>query len=291
MKSIAAVVFQLLQRKALPRRTLRTAAAVAALLAGVAAAPARAHDTWLLPDQVKATAGGSATFAMTSGMAFPAEDSAIDADRLTRSGVRLAGAQQAFARLDGSEHALKLTAPLERPGVATVWVELRPRTMELTPDQVAHYVEEVGAPPEVLARWQATPEPRRWREAYRKHAKTFVRVGQPSGDRSWAEPVGSPVELVPEHDPTALVAGGDLTVRLLRDGAPATGANVALVRAGEEQAVVRATDAEGKVTFSLPHGGWYLLKSTYLRPAAAGELDWEADFATLTFEVASDGGR
>jgi uncharacterized GH25 family protein len=271
---------------------LRRTAAVAALLAAVAAAPAWAHDTWLLPAQAKARAGGPVTFAMTSGMAFPAEDAAIDADRVARSGVRLAGAQQPFARLDASEHALKLTAPLERPGIATVWVELRPRTIELKPDQVAHYVEEVGAPPDVLARWQATPEPRRWREAYRKHAKTFVRVAEPpAGDRSWAEPVGSPAELVPEQDPTALVAGGELTVRLLRDGAPATGANVALVRAGEEQAVVRATNAEGKVTFSLPRGGWYLLKSTYLRPAAGGELDWEADFATLTFEVASDGGR
>ena len=264
---------------------LRRAGAVAALLASVAAAPARAHDTWLLPAQAKAAAGGSVTFAMTSGMAFPAEDTAIDADRVARSGLRLAGAQQPFARLDGSEHALKLTAPLERPGVATVWVELRPRTIELTADQVAHYVEEVGAPPEVLARWQATPEPRRWREAYRKHAKTFVRVGEPAGDRTWAESVGSPVELVPEQDPTALAAGGELTVRLLRDSAAAAGANVALVRAGEEQAVVRATDAEGRVTFSLPRAGWYLLKSTYLRPAAGGDLDWEAVFATLTFEV------
>ena len=261
------------------------AAALTVAVAALGTAPARAHDTWLLPDQPKVDAGQPVTFAITSGMAFPAEETAIDDERVARSAVRLAGAQEPFAGQREGERALHLSVVLARTGIATAWVELRPRSIELTPDQVSHYVEEIGAPAEVLARWQAMPEPRRWREAYRKHTKTFVRVGEAAEDRSWSEPVGSPVELVPEQDPTALTAGDELTILLLRGGAPAAGANVALVHAGGERAVVRATDAGGRVTFPLARAGWYLIRSTHLRPADAADLEWEADFATLTVRV------
>ena len=272
-------------------RALPRLVGVASLAAAALAIPAWAHDTWLLPRHGQVKPGRSVDFSMTSGMAFPKDESAIDADRVARGGVRLGGVTEDFDRRQEGRRALRLRAALERPGIATVWLELKPRTIELTAEQVAHYVEEIGAGPAVLARWETMPEPRRWREAYRKHVKSFVRVGEPGDDRSWAEPVGSPLELVPEQDPTALRPGSELRLRLLRGGAPAAGASVALVRAGEERAVVRTTDAEGRAAFPLPRAGWYLVRSTDLRPAVTGELEWEADFATLTVEVKESQGR
>ena len=44
--------------------------------------------------------------------------------------------------------------------------------------------------------------------------KTFVRVGESGADRSWEQPVGIALEIVPAKDPTALRAGDELTVRL-----------------------------------------------------------------------------
>jgi hypothetical protein len=259
--------------------------------AAVLAIPVWAHDTWLLPRHGQVEAGESADFSMTSGMAFPENETAIDPDRIARSGVRLGGTTAGFDAPRPGEHALVLSAALRRRGVATVWAETKPRTIDLDADDVAHYLEEIGALAAVLARWQAAPEPRRWRESYRKHVKSFVRVGDPGEDRSWAEPVGSALELVPERDPTALGAGDELGLRLLRSGAPAAGATVALVRAGEQGAVMRTADAEGKVTFALPAAGWYLARATDLRPATGPDLDWESDFATLTLEVKEHRGR
>jgi hypothetical protein len=151
-------------------------------LAGVAW-PLRAHDTWLLPAQARVQPRTSVSLGITSGMDFPKDESAIAADRVGRSGVRLGGAERPFARKEEGEHALRLTVELTRPGIATAWVELKPRTIDLTPDDVAHYLEEIGAPAAVLSRWQAMPEPRRWRESYRKHVKSFVRVGDGPSDR------------------------------------------------------------------------------------------------------------
>ena len=50
-------------------------ALTAALWLSLAAGPARAHDTWLLPAAAQAKPGMSLALAMTSGMAFPHEES------------------------------------------------------------------------------------------------------------------------------------------------------------------------------------------------------------------------
>jgi uncharacterized GH25 family protein len=273
-----------LRSGSLPNGLMVAAVALAGMV-GPASSPAQAHDTWLLPAQARVDPGASVMLGMTSGMDFPQDESAIDADRVDRSGVRVGGSDGDFSRRDAGEHSLRLAVELPRAGVATAWIDLKPRTIDLTPGDVAHYLDEIGAPPAVLARWQAMPEPRRWRESYRKHVKTFVRVGDGAGDRSWAEPVGSALELVPEVDPTALRTGNTLNVRLLRDGAPAAGLTVAVVRAGDSTAVHRQTGADGRASFPLEREGWYLVRSTDVRPATAKDLDWESDFATLTLEV------
>ena len=274
-------------RSRTPQLRRRTAAIAAALALGwLAAGSGRAHDTWLLPAQSTAAPGKPLALAMTSGMAFPQEETAIAATRVARSGARLGGGEGPLASKDG-DSALAFTAELGQAGIATLFVELHPRTLDLTPEDVTHYLEEIGAPAAVVARWQATPEPRRWRESYRKNVKTFVRVGEPGEDRSWERPVGSPLELVPAQDPTALHAGDRLAVRLLRDGAPAAGVTVGLVRAGDPAGTNLLTGADGSATFALEREGWYLLRATDLRPASGKDLDWESDFATLTLEVKS----
>jgi uncharacterized GH25 family protein len=268
------------------RRGRAFAAIAAVVLLAFAARPARAHDTWLLPTRSHVEAGGPLTLAMTSGMAFPQSETAIDADRIARSGVRLGGKDSAFAGRQEGEQSLQLTtADQPQTGLATVWIVLKPRTLELTAEDVQHYLEEIGSPPAVVARWQAMPEPRRWRESYRKNVKTFVRVGEGIDDATWAQPVGAPLELVPENDPTSLRAGDKLTFLLLRNGQPAPGIAIGLVRAGETTATNQETDARGRTTFTLDRGGWYLARVTDLRPATGKDLDWESDFATLTFEV------
>jgi uncharacterized GH25 family protein len=272
-------------RQSSPRRSghARSVAGVLALV--LAAAPTAAHDTWLLPARSRVEPGQTLALAMTSGMAFPHDESPIGAERVAKSGVRLAGSQGELAAGHEGEQALQLRAELSPAGIATLWLELRPRTLELTAEDVAHYLEEIGSPAPVRARWQAMPEPRRWRESYRKNVKTFVRVGEAAADRSWAEPVGSPLELVPESDPTALRAGDHLSLRLLRDGQPAPGITVGLLRGGETAATNRESDRDGRVGFELERDGWYLLRVTDLRPATGKDLDWESDFATLTLEV------
>ena len=250
-----------------------------ALAPGVAA-----HDTWLLPTRFAVEAGGSCRLEMTSGMAFPALDSAIRPDRVTRAALRLNGSIAAIRDLHPGRRALELSARPLGEGVAALWVELAPKALELSEAQVEEYLQEIGMAGTIGPKWRNLPSPKRWRETYRKHAKTFVRVGAAKGDASWSEPVGMALELVPEADPTSLAAGAILPIRLLRNGEPLAGLAVAVDRGGPNCRTFQTTDAEGRARLTLDLAGKWLLTATDLRQSASGS-GWESDFTTLTLEV------
>jgi uncharacterized GH25 family protein len=255
------------------------------ILALLLTAPSLAHDTWLLARSGAVAPGTVVTLDLTSGMAFPANESAIKPERVARAAVRLAGETSDLKDRQTAAKSLELTARLSKPGVASLWVELAPKSIDLTPEQVKEYLDEIGAPEAVRRAWQEMPAPRRWRELYSKHAKAYVRVGEPEDDCSWAEPVGMGLEIVPEKDPTALRPRDELPVRILRNGAPFPSFAVGLVRQGDAHGVLKTTDGQGRATFPIGQSGHWLLRATDVRRSTKAEADWESDFATVTFEV------
>jgi uncharacterized GH25 family protein len=246
----------------------------------IVAGPVLAHDTWLLPARFAVPAGATVRLELTSAMRFPEAESAVAADRLAATGVRLAGRTQPLVVEGEAAKALELTAALPADGIAALWAESRPRTLSLGTAEVEEYLDEIGAPAGVRARWKAG---QRWKETYRKMAKTFVRVGEPAADRSWADPVGMELEIVPEEDPATVRAGGLLPLRVLRGGKGLPG--FSLVAAGGGRSSMRTTDADGRVTFSLDEAGPWLIKGTLLEESKAADTDWESLFTTLTVSV------
>lgn len=171
-----------------------------------------AHDTWLLPSSMAVAPGSTVTLDMTSGMFFPAPETAVKPDRLAAARCRLAGKILDISDRTAAEKSLRFGGRPQSPGVATIWAESKPRTLDLKPAEVKEYLEEIGAMETVGTEWESSPEPRKWRETYTKHAKTFLRVGNPESDGSWAEPTGMALEIIPERDPTTLAAGTDIPI-------------------------------------------------------------------------------
>jgi uncharacterized GH25 family protein len=246
--------------------------------------PARAHDTWLIPDQFNLAPKSTVTLDMTSGMEFPKLDVGPKPERVESAKCRLAGKTFDITNKLAAPNSLQFKAELADVGVATFWVKLPPRAIELKPDQVKEYLDEVDAPEALRKQW-AEMKPQRWRESYTKHPKTFARVGQPQSDRAWAEPVGMFLEIVPERDPTTLKAGDDFPVRVLKGGAPFAGFSLNAVSAGETKGETRKTDSDGRVTFRMSKEGRWLLRGTDIRKSNQPDSDWESDFTTLTLEV------
>jgi len=245
---------------------------------------ARAHDTWLIADQFNLTPKSTVTLDMTSGMEFPKLDVGPKPERVESAKCRLAGKTFDITNKLAAPNSLQFKAELADVGVATFWVKLPPRAIELKPTEVKEYLDEVDAPEALRQEWAAMKEPR-WRESYTKHPKTFACVGQPQSDRSWEEPVGMFLEIVPERDPTTLKAGDDFPVRVLKGGAPFAGFSLNAVSAGETKGETRKTDLEGRVKFRLSKDGRWLFRGTDIRKSNQPNVDWESDFTTLTLEV------
>lgn len=245
---------------------------------------ARAHDTWLIPDHFEVAPKATVTLDLTSGMAFPALDVGPKRERVESAKCRVAGQIFDIVDISAGPKSLVFKAELSKTGVAALWVKLPPKSIELKPAEVQEYLDEIDASAGVRKQW-AEMTPQRWREVYTKHPKTFVRVGEPPADGSWAEPVGMALEIVPEKDPTTLREGDELPVRVLRNGAPYADFSLNAVAAGETKGETRKTDSAGRVTFRLSKAGAWLLRGTDVRKSTKTDADWESDFATLTLGV------
>jgi uncharacterized GH25 family protein len=92
---------------------------------------------------------------------------------------------------------------------------------------------------------------------------------------------------VPEADPYALAAGGELPVRLLYQDKPLAGALVvAFSKERPEEKVTARSDAEGRVRLRLARPGIWLVKAVHMvEPSQEAGADWESLWASMTFEA------
>ena len=256
------------------------------LAAGFLATQALAHDTWVIADQMRVAPTTSVTLDLTSGVDFPNLDVAPKPENVPNASCRLGGRTFEVTKKLAAPNSLQFKTELAHTGVATVWIKLPSRALELKPEQVKMFNEEVNAPEALQKEYDEMPEPKRWRGTSTKHPKTFVRVGDAKGDTSWKEPVGLFLEIIPERDPTTLRAGEDLPVRVIRDGAPFAGFSLSAVTAGDKEGETQKTDEAGRATFKLNRPGRWLLKGVEARKSAEPGLNFEAKSATITLEVA-----
>jgi uncharacterized GH25 family protein len=243
---------------------------------------ATAHDTWLRPERYHVRPGERVALELTSAMQFPEPETAVTRDRLAAMGMRVGEKPMALRAHRPGARSQRLSAPARTEGIATVWIETKPRDIDLTPDEVEEYLAEAGAD-DVRDLWRAKGRGP-WRETYVKLAKSFVRVGDSGGDRSWSEPVGLALEIVPEDDPTALTPGQPLRLRVLEDGGPAIGLSVAAVAAGGGHPVTQTTGTDGRIALPLSRPGQWLVKATRIRPGTDAGT-WRSRFATVTVSV------
>ncbi len=260
---------------------------IALVLSSIASAVA-AHDTWLQPRRTSVLPGTIAQIDLTSGDKFATFDAVIRPDRIGIARARLNRKTINIQVGAPEKKSLELRVPLSDPGVATIWLSLTPQSVELNRKEVQHYLDEIDAPALLAQAWYAGKGSKPWREIYSKHAKTFVLVGRSrpaKADLSWSEPVGMALEIVPEKDPTALRAGDEFPVRVLRHGAPLADFSLGIVREGRTNRTFKKTDFAGRAVFKVARAGKWLLRGTELRSSNKPATDWESDFTTLSFVV------
>ena len=256
---------------AAPRlRTLRGAVAIGlAAAAGIAAA----HDTWFR--LLRAAPSGEVLLLLGTGNRYPVQEFGVSPEHLRASSCR-GGEAAALEAVQTTPKALLLRA-LPRPPLGC-WVQLAPFDIELDPELVRIYLDEIEAPDAVRDAWAAMQTRGvRWKERYTKHARIEIGATQPA-------PAGLGLDVLLESAAPAR-AGDELVFRVLRDGEPLAGFAVELVaeRGGAGQWL--KTDAAGRVRARLATAGAWLLRGTAVRPSPSQPDAWESRFVTLAFEV------
>lgn len=254
------------------------------ILLFVTASPAAAHDTWMIPLTWTPSPGETLSLDLTSGMHFPNLESPMKPERIESSGIRVGGTTRPLLVGPSLEKSLRLRAPVDTSGLVTIWAEAGPRFIELGAREVAEYFGEIGADSSVGRAWDSIPEPRRWTEIYRKHAKALALTLGARSDSSWGLAVGMRFEIVPVNNPLTVKRGGFLTVAALFQGQPVAGQRLFARVQGGPPAIGAATDAKGRARFKLAPGAW-MISGTRVARSPSPEAVWSSDFTTTTFWI------
>ena len=254
----------------------------AVLLSALAVAPMAglAHDTWLLPLR---DAGTTATFELTSGMAYPKADYSIPGDRIATRGCRVAAATCELSTGKSGEHALQLSAVMDRDAAGVAWIDLAPKTLSLDADSVDEYLAEIDPPPSVRVAYMAQSEPRHWRETYVKHTKALTGLAG-TAPTTWSTPVGSELEITPVAG-TRLLKDSSARFQVLSGGKPLGDFAIGVVGGPNAKPRLLRTDGNGEVAIRIDGAGYWMLRVTQLTPSKVKDIDWDSHFATLTFDV------
>jgi hypothetical protein len=264
--------------------------AAAALLT---APPLLAHDLWIEPSTFTPAPGEPVALRLVLGDAAAVEAVPRSNGRIVRFLARGPEGEQAVPGLDGYDPAgfLRPTAP----GWYTVLYESAPSLATLDPETVRSYLLEEGLVRPAVPAGVNAQQP--VHELFRRSLKVLLRVGVPEGtvpggaavaELAGADaPRGLPLELVLEGVAPASSGAHDVSLRLLHERAPLSGAQVELRALGgdrERRSASARTDGEGRVRLELAPGRW-VATTVHLDGAHPALADWASVWTSLAFEL------
>lgn len=258
----------------------------------VASGSLAAQDLFLTPDSFFAAAGGTITVRVVNGT-FSKSENAITRDRLrdislvTPEGVTHPDTSQWDDRSDTTMSVLRVR--VASSGTYVIGASVQPREITVEAKDFDAYLATVGVPDVLEARRKSGEFSAPVRERYSKHVKTVVQVGDRRTD-AYDRDLNYPAELIPLDNPYALRAGGTLRVRALVGGGPV--AKQLVIFGGRTpsgipipQRFVR-TDSAGIARVSVSsRGAWYVRFIHMERVTTDTTIDYESNWATLTFAV------
>lgn len=264
----------------------RFAAALALVM--VTATVLLAHDLFLKLETYLVPPGTTVRVAVLNGT-FAASEAAVSPDRLRELTLVGPAGRRPLARdaWKPTGDTTWLTVPTGAAGTYVIGASLTPRQLSLSATDFNAYLKEDGIPDVLEARTRRGELNRPVRERYQKHVKAILQVGHARTD-GFAAALGYPAELVPLSNPYAIGVGDTLALRCLVDGRPV--ARQLVIAGGEHDGrsmpEVRArSNEDGVVRFALGTAGKWYVKFIHMEPASRDSVDYESQWATLTFEV------
>jgi hypothetical protein len=271
-----------------PRARHAYRSVVAAVLIALAVAPLDAHDFWVTPSSYQPKVGALVGVRLLVGQDLLGDPVARDAGAIRQFLVATGSGTRPVPGRDGGDPAGILR--IDRPGLLVVGYQSHPRAIALPPEKFDQYLGEEGLDG-IRSILSARPKPATAHELFVRCAKSLLSAGEPSAtDRDRV--LGLTLELTAERNPYVTPAGEPLPFVLTYLGQPRPDALVVAISQRNPAEKLRGrTDRSGRVSFTFPSGGAWLVKAVHMIAAAGGsKADWESYWASTTFELADGHG-
>jgi uncharacterized GH25 family protein len=262
-------------------RRIALGAAVAMIFGGAQLA---AHDLWIEPTAFAPEVGRLIGIRLRVGQDLlgdpvPRDPALID----EFIAVTTTGRTPVVGR-DGSDPAGIVR--ISSPGLAIVGYRSNRTAIAIDAQKFNQYLKEEGLEAIAAIRERRGQSGLPAREVFSRCAKTLLSSGSAQaaeGDRA----LGFTLELQAERNPYVAASGDELAFRLTYLNQPLAGALVIAINRLNPAAKLSArTDHQGRVRFTLPDGGMWLVKAVHMIPAPPGtDAEWESFWASLTFEL------
>ena len=275
---------------------MRKGVAVIAILAvAMWAAAIRAHDMFLVVADHDLPVHAAAQVDLYNGT-FEKSENVIDRDRMID--VSIVDGAGAVTRPDSGaweeqDNGTTLSFETGASGTYVVGVSTRARMIALSAEDFNEYLEHDGVLDVLEAREAEGTLDRAANERYSKHVKTILQVGHATSE-TFSHRLGYPIEIVPATNPADLAPGDTLAVLVLADGEPAAGQLVYASYEGfhshgesgeHREAVKTRTNEAGMASIPISRAGRWYLRLLRMLPVDEEGVDYESNWATLTFEV------
>ena len=249
----------------------------------LAAAPAAAHEFWIEPLDFTLGDGQPLVAELMNGEHLSGSTFPYLPPRFTRFDVLAGDEVIPMPGRIGDRPAVNVSGVPE--GLLVLAYVSIPA--ELTYDDAetyARFIEEEGLEHVAARNAERGLQPVGLTEAFSRHAKTLVAVGDGAGADQVA---GLKVEIVADLNPYRDDLSDGLPLRALLHGGPLEGARMRLLQrlpTGEVTEDRYRTDAEGRAVVSVAPGATVLANVVWMEePTGADAADWHSHWASLTF--------
>jgi uncharacterized GH25 family protein len=271
----------------------RRTALFALLLQVCFASSVAAHDFWLQPNEYWLKPQVTVPLTLQVGHGPLRQRSPIPMDRIQRFEAIAPDGTVIDVRADlhlggiAEDGSLRFDAP----GTYVLMLETDNRAQSHLPAiRYNDYLKVEGLTPALEQRERMHRMDTDGSENYSRIAKSIVQVG-PSGATAMTQtpptqPLGLPLEIVPELNPYTNPQAATLPIRVIYEGEPLPGALVKLTQLEHDDAPLEMhlTDRAGRASFSMPRNGTWLLNVIWTKPLPSSrDTDFETTFSSLSF--------
>lgn len=249
---------------------------------------ALAHDFWLQPRSWQATPGVPMPISFEVGHGDARERWAAGEDKVRAlNDIALGGTIDLRPLFRAGGEQPHLTRTFRREGLHIISMVSGDSVSILPATRFQEYLRLEGLTPAIVARQRSGRENSTGREYYSRRSKALIQVGRPNAndDRLAMRPIGLTLEVVPLRNPYSLGPGQPLPILILYEGRPLPGALVKLTRLEADALPLRSvrSDARGKVNFTIPKAGSWLINVVWTKPITSPQVQFSTVFSSLTF--------